>query len=69
MIPNYPGQLRCVSLPKKPKSWLIPVLLDFAITLRGDKDEELVETPGVIIEDLLPLKKIEELTEHMGGEE
>ncbi|HHU90923.1 MAG TPA: Flp pilus assembly protein CpaB [Clostridiaceae bacterium] len=59
----------CVSPKEAEKLAYTSAFADFAITLRGDKDEELVETPGVIIEDLLPLKKIEELTEHMGGEE
>jgi len=42
---------------------------DFAIALRGDEDRKQVETPGVIIEDLLPLNKSGLLMGQIGGEE
>lgn len=42
---------------------------DFALSLRGNMDDGSVQTPGVIIEDLMPLNKIGVLIDYMGGEE
>jgi len=42
---------------------------DFIIALRGNDDSKLVETSGIIIEDLLPLSLTGRLTGQMEGEE
>lgn len=41
----------------------------FVIALRGNKDDEFVETPGIIIEDLIPLNRFGVLIDYMGGEQ
>ncbi|NLX63157.1 MAG: Flp pilus assembly protein CpaB [Clostridiaceae bacterium] len=59
----------CVSPIDAEKLAYTSTFADFAVALRGNKDKELVETPGVIIEDLLPLNYSGRLTDQTGGEE
>lgn len=48
----------CVTPEDAEKMAFTSAFANFALTLRGNKDEKSVETEGVIIEDLLPLNKI-----------
>jgi len=59
----------CVSPKDAEKLAYTSAFADFAVTLRGNKDEKPVETPGVFIEDLLPLNEAGGLTDHTGGEQ
>lgn len=63
----------CVSPEEAEKLAYTSAFAGFVIALRGNEDEKSVETPGIIIEDLIPLNKIENkmetLIEYIGGEQ
>ncbi len=60
----------CVTPKDAEKIAYTSAFADFALSLRGNEDEKLVESPGVIIEDLMPLNKIGELIDnYIGGEQ
>lgn len=59
----------CVSPKEAEKLAYTSAFADFAIALRGNKDDEFVETPGIIIEDLIPLNRFGVLIDYMGGEQ
>lgn len=59
----------CVSPEDAEKLVYTSSFADFAIALRGNEDNEFIETPGIIIDNLIPLTKIQELIDYMGGEQ
>lgn len=59
----------CVSPEGAEKMAFTSAFANFAIALRGNEDDETVETPGIIIEDLIPLNKMGVLIDNTGGEQ
>jgi len=59
----------CVSPIDAEKLAYTSAFADFAIALRGNEDNELVETPGAFIDNLLPLYQLGGLTDQTGGKE
>lgn len=59
----------CVSPQESEKLAYTSAFADFAIALRGNEDDESVETPGIIIEDLIPFNKFGVLIDNVGGEQ
>jgi pilus assembly protein CpaB len=59
----------CVSPEEAEKLAYTSAFADFAISLRGNEDNEFVDTPSIIIEDLIPLDKFGVLIDYMGGEQ
>lgn len=49
----------CVALADAEKMAFTSAFADFTLALRSNKDDESVETPGVIIDDLIPIKIFE----------
>lgn len=59
----------CVSPEGAEKMAFTSTFASFAIALRGNEDDDTVEPPGIIIEDLIPLNKMGVSTDNTGGEQ